>query len=581
MLKWDHIRQCFFRRGWVLHITMQQLGDLHWRTGWVFLLLFGWLHWHILWDWWGSLRFSVPWTISRWHRIQDSWGKIRINASDYIFVSDVNECVSAPCQHNGTCQDQINGYSCLCMAGYTGTQCETGLLSWLYDHQMFQLPEFMHHISDFCVFLSDIDECASSPCENNATCLQDIDFFNCTCVAGFTGTHCETSKTSSFQFFRIRSSTFFSVQNVHRCLLSTSRVPSFWHIPALDDNEVSCFIFSPSFFFLQIWMNVHLRPAITLQRARMELMDTRVCVPRDTQDCTVRQVGIHRFVPGSTSGKDRVPLNFVLLPKPLTYFWGCQYIRCRIVGTASKEIVFCGAFLFQKLMNALEFSVSTMALALMSWIPTLVRAWMDTLACTVKQANKLDFSFLSFTFLLSPYGSTADFSFRKGCAKVLRSNVLAKKSFWQLMLFRLSFVHFLQAAKFWKIASPFQILMNALHHRAIIQRLAMTRLMDTIALVSQVSRVFTVRQVSEDSLLLFPAEPSYLCSFCNILIRKSVFNALEVESNLWPFSFHDSQPTDALFQTSMNASHRRVNILVLALMWWMPSSATVQQDTLV
>ena len=42
------------------------------------------------------------------------------------FVSDVDECSSNPCENGGTCIDGINEYSCQCVAGYTGLNCETG-----------------------------------------------------------------------------------------------------------------------------------------------------------------------------------------------------------------------------------------------------------------------------------------------------------------------------------------------------------------------------------------------------------------------------------------------------------------------
>ena len=42
------------------------------------------------------------------------------------FVSDVEECSSDPCENGGTFIDGINGYSCQCVAGYTGANCETG-----------------------------------------------------------------------------------------------------------------------------------------------------------------------------------------------------------------------------------------------------------------------------------------------------------------------------------------------------------------------------------------------------------------------------------------------------------------------
>ena len=43
-------------------------------------------------------------------------------------------------------------------------------------------------------FYSDVDECASFPCENGGMCIDEIDFFTCNCNAGFTGGQCETSE---------------------------------------------------------------------------------------------------------------------------------------------------------------------------------------------------------------------------------------------------------------------------------------------------------------------------------------------------------------------------------------------------
>ena len=44
-----------------------------------------------------------------------------------IFISDIDECGSDPCQHGATCNDQINQYNCTCVPGYNGTHCEIGL----------------------------------------------------------------------------------------------------------------------------------------------------------------------------------------------------------------------------------------------------------------------------------------------------------------------------------------------------------------------------------------------------------------------------------------------------------------------
>ena len=39
--------------------------------------------------------------------------------------------------------------------------------------------------------LSDINECSSNPCENNATCVDQVTGYTCTCQAGYTRNHCD------------------------------------------------------------------------------------------------------------------------------------------------------------------------------------------------------------------------------------------------------------------------------------------------------------------------------------------------------------------------------------------------------
>ena len=50
----------------------------------------------------------------------------------------------------------MNMYSCSCMDGYTGMNCQT-----------------------------DIDECSSNPCQNGGTCED-----SCSCTDGYTGMNC-------------------------------------------------------------------------------------------------------------------------------------------------------------------------------------------------------------------------------------------------------------------------------------------------------------------------------------------------------------------------------------------------------
>ena len=44
-----------------------------------------------------------------------------------MFIPDINECASRPCQHGSTCTDHVNTYMCSCVAGYAGDVCGTSM----------------------------------------------------------------------------------------------------------------------------------------------------------------------------------------------------------------------------------------------------------------------------------------------------------------------------------------------------------------------------------------------------------------------------------------------------------------------
>lgn len=56
-------------------------------------------------------------------------------------------------------QDLFNAYNCTCANGFVGAHCET-----------------------------DIDECLPRPCENDATCIDEVNGYSCICGAEFTVT---------------------------------------------------------------------------------------------------------------------------------------------------------------------------------------------------------------------------------------------------------------------------------------------------------------------------------------------------------------------------------------------------------
>ena len=56
----------------------------------------------------------------------------------------------------------------------------------------------------FCltlVLFSDIDECliVPNPCENGATCVDNVGSYTCSCLAGYEGPNCQDSKILIFQ----------------------------------------------------------------------------------------------------------------------------------------------------------------------------------------------------------------------------------------------------------------------------------------------------------------------------------------------------------------------------------------------
>ena len=57
---------------------------------------------------------------------------------------------------------------------------------------VFDLKQFRIYLCKL-IFL-DIDDCTPEACQNNATCVDVVNDFQCDCAPGFTGEFCETSK---------------------------------------------------------------------------------------------------------------------------------------------------------------------------------------------------------------------------------------------------------------------------------------------------------------------------------------------------------------------------------------------------
>lgn len=73
-----------------------------------------------------------------------------------------NPCAPQPCVH-GECELTASprGFACACQRGWAGALCD-----------------------------QDVDDCASAPCRNGATCRDRLDAFVCECAPGWTGPTC-------------------------------------------------------------------------------------------------------------------------------------------------------------------------------------------------------------------------------------------------------------------------------------------------------------------------------------------------------------------------------------------------------
>eukprot|EP00117_Sycon_ciliatum_P037554 scpid32913/ scgid6063/ Fibropellin-1; Epidermal growth factor-related protein 1; Fibropellin-I; SpEGF I; UEGF-1 len=139
---------------------------------------------------------------------------------------EINECAPRPCLNGGTCLDQVNNYTCICLFSYTGVNCETVLECSpppTIDNGVVTSPErpillgssasyecdagfSLAGRSDIpCILVgispewlypppecNDINECEPNPCLNGGQCQDLVNDFVCRCPPGYTGKNCET-----------------------------------------------------------------------------------------------------------------------------------------------------------------------------------------------------------------------------------------------------------------------------------------------------------------------------------------------------------------------------------------------------
>ena len=78
--------------------------------------------------------------------------------------TNVDDCARDPCENGGTCVDGVNTYTCSCVDGFFGDHCETN-----------------------------VDDCTGDPCKNGGTCIDGVNTYTCSCPVGFSGNNCTVS----------------------------------------------------------------------------------------------------------------------------------------------------------------------------------------------------------------------------------------------------------------------------------------------------------------------------------------------------------------------------------------------------
>nr|XP_054765691.1 mucin-like protein [Lytechinus pictus] len=134
-----------------------------------------------------------------------------IEPSHIVRPEDINECeLSEDACRNGECTNTDGGFYCTCDEGFylgMGNDSCLDINECLGVHDCNQIcvnspgnyscscqPGFV--LLDDRVSCNEIDECASDPCQNGATCTDEINMYKCTCAPGYNGTNCATVDNS-------------------------------------------------------------------------------------------------------------------------------------------------------------------------------------------------------------------------------------------------------------------------------------------------------------------------------------------------------------------------------------------------
>uniref|UniRef100_A0A8C9UBQ6 Notch receptor 3 n=1 Tax=Scleropages formosus TaxID=113540 RepID=A0A8C9UBQ6_SCLFO len=130
---------------------------------------------------------------------------------------EADECQSSPCLNGGSCTDYVNSYTCSCKPGFTGIHCETNIPDCTESapaRSRRKINLFLNACSSCfnggtcidkvngysCTCRSgftgsncqyEVNECDTRPCLNGGVCQDGLEAFHCTCPKGYTGNRCQ------------------------------------------------------------------------------------------------------------------------------------------------------------------------------------------------------------------------------------------------------------------------------------------------------------------------------------------------------------------------------------------------------
>jgi len=170
---------------------------------------------------------------------------------------DIDDCVSNPCQNGGSCEDGINSYTCTCVAGYTGHDCET-VPECRLDNECTN-SSIPHCVDYSCVECGSNEQCSDGMVCNmqNHTCVICLFHDGIIVMDGeslepkygglaATAQECAISASTYESAIGVTYGPAFNTNRDDTCSIFTdtmcNQTFNECYIQETDDNSVSCFL---------------------------------------------------------------------------------------------------------------------------------------------------------------------------------------------------------------------------------------------------------------------------------------------------------------------------------------------------